>query len=66
MAESNERVSVERVQLGVRMEKSLVSVLKGLAEFDGLTLGELLEKIVRHSFEPVPGDEGQSALECGP
>jgi hypothetical protein len=60
MAESNERVSVERVQLGVRMEKSLVSVLKGLAEFDGLTLGELLEKIVLHSFEPVPGYEGES------
>ena len=54
------KVQVERVQLGVRMEKSMVKVLKGLAEFDGLTLGELLEKIVLHSFEPVPGDEGES------
>jgi hypothetical protein len=51
---------VERVQLGVRMEKSMVKVLKGLAEFEGLTLGQLLEKIVLHSFEPVPGDEGES------
>lgn len=52
--------TVERVQLGVRMEKRMVKVLKGLAEFNGETLGELLEKIVLHSFEPVPGDEGES------
>ena len=51
---------VERVQLGVRMEARLVKVLKGLAEFNDETLGELLEKIVLHSFEPVPGDEGES------
>ena len=25
------------------------------------TLGELLEKIVLHSFDPVPGDEGESS-----
>lgn len=42
------------------MEKNLVKVLKGLAEFNDETLGELLEKIVLHSFEPVPGDEGES------
>jgi hypothetical protein len=51
---------IERVQLGVRMETRLVKVLKGLAEFNDETLGELLEKIVLHSFEPVPGDEGES------
>jgi hypothetical protein len=51
---------IERVQLGVRMESRLVKVLKGLAEFNDETLGELLEKIVLHSFEPVPGDEGES------
>jgi hypothetical protein len=39
----------------------MVQVLKGLAEFKGMTLGELLEKIVLHSFEPVPGDEGESS-----
>jgi hypothetical protein len=50
---------VERVQLGVRMEKRLVKVLKGLAEFEGVTLGQLLEKIVLHSFEAVPGQEGE-------
>jgi hypothetical protein len=51
----------ERVQLGVRMEKSMVKVLKGLAEFEGVTLGQLLEKIVLHSFEAVPGEEGEQS-----
>lgn len=61
MTEANRPEIVERVQLGVRMEKRMVKVLKGLAEFNGETLGQLLEKIVLHSFEPVPGDEGESA-----
>jgi hypothetical protein len=42
------------------MEKRLVKVLKGLAEFNDETLGELLERIVLHSFDPVLGDEGES------
>jgi|SRR5579862_4303396 len=50
---------IERVQLGVRIEKRMAKVLKGLAEFKGITLGELIEEIVLHSFEPVPGQEGQ-------
>lgn len=50
----------QRVQLGVRMEKNLVKVLKGLADFNDETLGELLEKIVMHSFEPTPGMEGEA------
>ena len=58
---ATEPVNVERVQLGVRMEKRMVKVLKGLAEFDGVTLGQLLEKIVLHSFEAVPGQEGEMA-----
>lgn len=55
------KVAVERVQLGVRMEKRLVKVLKGLAEFENVTLGQLLEKIILHSFEAVPGEEGEMA-----
>jgi len=42
---------VERVQTGVRMEKRLLKVLKGLAEALDLTLGDLLEGIVLHAFE---------------
>lgn len=56
----DEMIKVERVQLGVRMEKNLVKVLKGLAEFNDETLGELLERVVYHSFDPVAGDEGES------
>lgn len=55
-----EKGPVERVQLGVRLEKNIVKVLKGLAAFNDETLGELLERIVLHSFEPVAGDEGES------
>ncbi|GLZ81207.1 hypothetical protein Afil01_60140 [Actinorhabdospora filicis] len=54
-------IEIERVQLGVRMEKRLVKVLKGLAEFEEIGLGQLLEKIVLHSFEPVPGQEGEAS-----
>jgi hypothetical protein len=54
-------VAVERVQLGVRMERRIVKVLKGLAEYSDISLGQLLEKIVLHSFEPEPGQEGEWA-----
>jgi hypothetical protein len=42
---------VTRTQTGVRIETSLLKVLKGLAEYADLTLGDLLEGIVLHSFE---------------
>ena len=61
MPKTVERISVERVQLGVRMEKRMVKVLKGLAEFNGVSLGALLENIVLHSFSAVPGEEGEMA-----
>ena len=44
-------ISVERVQTGVRMEKRLLKVLKALADYHDLTLGDLLEGIVLHAFE---------------
>ena len=59
MTAESQSLRVERVQLGVRMEKRLVKVLKGLAEFNGVTLGQLLENIVLHSFSAVPGQEGE-------
>jgi hypothetical protein len=54
--------TVERVQTGVRMERSLLKVLKGLAEYLDLSLGDLLEGIVLHAFE---GEQafGASTLE---
>ncbi len=42
---------VERVQTGVRIEKRLLKVLKGLAEYHDMTLGDLIEGIVLHAFE---------------
>ena len=44
-------IPVERIQTGVRMEKRIVKVLKGLAEVHDMTLGDLLEGIVLHAFE---------------
>ena len=44
-------VTIERVQTGVRMEKRLLKVLKGLAELKDLSLGDLLEGMVLHAFE---------------
>lgn len=42
---------IERVQTGIRMEKRLLKVLKGLAELKEISLGDLLEGIVLHAFE---------------
>jgi len=44
-------LEVERVQTGVKIEKRLLKVLKGLAEYHDMTLGDLLEGIVLHAFE---------------
>lgn len=46
-----EKIRVERTQTGVRMEKRLLKVLKGLAEYLDMTLGDLLEGIVLHAFD---------------
>ena len=42
---------VVRTQTGVRMEKRIVKVLKALAEYHDISLGDLLEGIVLHAFE---------------
>lgn len=42
---------VERVQTGVRLEKRLLKVLKALADYHDITLGDLLEGIVLHAFD---------------
>jgi hypothetical protein len=52
-ARTSERV-VERVQTGVKLEKRMLLVLKGLAGALDLTLGDLLEGIVLHAFEGKP------------
>lgn len=42
---------ITRTQTGVRIESSLLKVLKALAEYTELSLGDLLEGIVLHAFE---------------
>jgi hypothetical protein len=46
-----ENHNVERVQTGVRIEKRILKVMKALAEYHDLTLGDLIEGIVLHAFE---------------
>ena len=43
--------TIERSQTGVRMEKRIVKVLKALAEYHDMSLGDLLEGIVLHAFD---------------
>ena len=47
----DQKLLVERVQTGVRMEKRLLKILKAFAEYHDMTLGDLLEGIVLHAFD---------------
>jgi len=51
MVHKSNRYEIERVQTGVRMEKRILKVLKGFAEYRDMTLGDLLEGIVLHAFD---------------
>ena len=44
-------VTIERAQTGLRIERNTLKVLKGLAEYFDLSLGDLVEGIVLHAFE---------------
>jgi hypothetical protein len=56
MPEAKEARTIERVQTGIRIEKRLLKVLKALAEYKDMGLGDLIEGIVLHALE------GRSAL----
>lgn len=47
----SKNISVQRIQTGVRLEKKLVKVLKGLAEANDMNLGEIIELISIHALE---------------
>jgi hypothetical protein len=51
MSGSSKQIEIERVQTGVRMERRVLKVLKALAEYKNMTLGDLLEGIVLHAFD---------------
>ena len=56
---------IERVQTGVRIEKRILKVLKAIATHLEMTLGDLVEGIVLHSFEGKPpfGPDTTSVIE---
>ncbi len=55
-------MKIERIQTGVRMEKSLVKVLKGTAEYLNMSLGDLLEGVVLHAFDGKPSPFNEETL----
>lgn len=46
--------TIERVQTGIRIEKRLLKVLKGLAEHLEISVGDLVEGMALHCFENKP------------
>ena len=53
-----DQIQVHRIQTGMRIEKRILKVLKALAEYLDMTLGDLIEGIVLHAFEgKSPFDE---------
>jgi hypothetical protein len=54
MEQTGSAKTIERVQVGARMEKTLVKTLKALAEYLDLSLGDLLEGVALHALEGKP------------
>jgi hypothetical protein len=54
MSNSPKQFEIERIQTGVRMERRILKVLKALAEYKNMALGDLLEGIVLHAFDGKP------------
>lgn len=47
----SDKIRVQRIQTGLRIEKRLLKVMKGLAEYLDLSLGDLTEGVMLHVFE---------------
>ena len=43
--------NIERIKTGLRLEKRLLKVLKGLAEHLDMSVAELIEAMALHAFE---------------
>ncbi len=50
---STPRLKVERVDVPVRLEKRLASLLSDLAEHKGMSVSSTLEETLLHTFEPL-------------
>jgi len=49
-----DKIKIERVQTGVRIEKRILKVTKGLAEYLDMSLGDLIEGVFLHAFDGKP------------
>lgn len=58
-----EKIRIERVQTGVRIEKRMLKVLKALAEYLEISLGDLLEGIVLYALEGKAPPMNDEAIE---
>lgn len=47
----SDKIKIDRVQTGMRIEKRILKVMKGLAEYLDISLGDLIEGILLHVFE---------------
>jgi predicted enzyme related to lactoylglutathione lyase len=49
------KLEIQRVPIEARIEERLAELMHDLARHKDMTLGEMLEEMVLHSFEKVPG-----------
>ncbi len=57
---------IERMQTGLRLEKRMVKVLKGTAEYLDISMSELVECMALHAFDGklVFGEETRGKIEA--
>lgn len=53
---------VERVQTGLRMDKALLKVMKGVAEYMDMSLADLIEGLLLHALEGKAAIRDEDAL----
>jgi hypothetical protein len=51
MVTNSQKIEVVRTQTGVRIEQRLLKVMKGLAEYHDLSLGDFIEGVMLHALE---------------
>jgi catechol 2,3-dioxygenase-like lactoylglutathione lyase family enzyme len=49
------KLPIERVPVSARLEKRLAAVIQEIARHKDMTIGEMLEETLLHTFEPAPG-----------
>jgi len=55
---AGEQVKIERVPVEARLEKRLVAVMEDVAAHKGMTVSEMLEETLLHTFEALPNYSG--------